>query len=228
MVNKKIKIKKNIFYLNFGFTLLIVYSTIAYSNYFLRTEALAQKDNFSMYESSFFGIKMLYPQDWHRTDNGNSPGANTTVVDFIGPTNNTDTTGDVGTTSPSVNLFVFKSSANISLSDLINNTLSQIESFNMIPTKAIHLKDNTTAYQTAYQISTRYNTFEKMQTFTMKNGLIYVITYTATPDKYLLYLPTVKRMIDSLTISPPIMNTSIFKYKLDSTNQIFSLYKYFL
>jgi hypothetical protein len=210
MVNKKIKVKKqNIFYLNFGFTLLIVCSTIAYSNYFLRTEALAQKDNFSTYESSFFGIKMLYPQDWHITGYGNSPRANTTVVEFIAPTNNTDTTGD----TPSVNLFVFNSSENISLSDLINNTLSQIESFNMIPTKAIRLKDNTTAYQTAYQISTRSNTFEKMQTFTMKNGLIYLITYTATPDKYLLYLPTVKRMIDSFTISPPIMNISIFKYK---------------
>jgi eukaryotic-like serine/threonine-protein kinase len=157
---------------------------------FLRTYAVAQESDFLTYENSSFGIKMIYPKDWHRTDF--NPGGNGTIAEIVGP----ESPG-----APSVNVFVYHLSGSFSFLDLVNKTLSQIEGAHMSPITTIHLKNGTTAYQANYQISTVHNTFEKLQTFVMKNGLIYMITYTATPDKYSLNFPSVKKMIDSLTIT---------------------------
>lgn len=186
--------KKN--YSPFFALCLLALSASAYSAYLLQTEASAQEvqSDFLTYQNSQAGIKMLYPKDWHRIDFGIAPGSNSTIVELIGP----------NAPAPSVNVFVYRISGGFSLKDLVNNTLSQIEVVHRNATETLHLSDNTTAYQTAYQISTVHNTFQKMQLFTMKNGLIYVITYTSTPDVYSLYLPTVNRMIGSITLSKPI------------------------
>jgi hypothetical protein len=189
MINKEARL----YYIFFVLALLML-STVAYSNCFLEREALAQENNFLTYENSALGIKMLYPHDWHRTDFATGTGGNGTIAEFLGPE----------PPAAYVNIFVYHSSGSFSLPALINNTLSEIEAVHMNPTTTLHLKNGTTAYQTSYQISTIHNTFEKMQTFIMKNGLIYVITFTATPDKYSLNLPTLTRMINSLTISNPI------------------------
>jgi eukaryotic-like serine/threonine-protein kinase len=153
--------------------------------------AIAQQDDLLTYENSSYGIKMLYPKDWHRTDF--NPGGNGTIVEIVGPE----------PPAPSVNVFIYRSSGSFSLPNLVNRTLSEIESVHMNPITTIQLKNGTTAYQASYQITTVHNTFEKLQTYIMKNGLIYVITYTATPDKYSSNLPIVKNMIDSLTITNP-------------------------
>jgi eukaryotic-like serine/threonine-protein kinase len=155
--------------------------------------AAGQGTDFLTYENSSFGIKMLYPKDWHRNDFNPGVG-NGTIVEIAKP----DSLGS------SINVFVYRSSGSFSLLDVVNKTLGQIQAVHMIPATTVHLKNGTTAYQASYQISTVHNTFEKLQTFTMKNGFIYVITYTATPDIYSVDLPIVKRVIDSLAITSPI------------------------
>ena len=45
---------------------IVLLSIVVYSNCFLGREALAQADDFLTYENPAFGIKMLYPHDWHR------------------------------------------------------------------------------------------------------------------------------------------------------------------
>jgi eukaryotic-like serine/threonine-protein kinase len=179
--------------ITFVLTFLML-SAVADSTYFLTMEALAQSADFLTYENSSFGIKMLYPQDWHRTDFAVNAGGNGTIAEIVGPE----------PPAPYVNIFVYHSSGSFSLPNLINSTLNEIQAVHMSPVTGMQLKNGTTAYQANYQISTVHNTFEKLQTFTMKNGLIYVITYTATPDKYSLNLPSVKKMIDSLTLSSPV------------------------
>jgi hypothetical protein len=188
MLNKKAKACYML-----SFITLLILSASACSTYFLTIEALAQENDFLTYENSSFGIKMIYPKDWHRTDF--NPGVNGTIAEIVGP----EPPG-----APSVNVFLYHSSGSFSFLDLVNRTLSQIEGIHMNPITTIHLKNGTTAYQANYQISTVHNTFEKLQTFAMKNGLIYIITYTATPDKYSLNLPNVKKMIDSLALTNPV------------------------
>ena len=43
--------------------------------------AVAQEDDLLTYENSSYGIKMLYPKDWHRTDF--NPGDNGTIVEIV-------------------------------------------------------------------------------------------------------------------------------------------------
>jgi eukaryotic-like serine/threonine-protein kinase len=160
---------------------------------FLRTYAVAQESDFLTYENSSFGIKMSYPKDWHRTDF--NPGGNGTIAEIVGPES---------TRASSVNVFIYHLSGSFSFLDLVNKTIGQIVGAQMSPITTIHPRNGTTAYQVNYQISTVHNTFEKLQTFAMKDGLIYVITYTATPDKYSVNLPSVKKMIDSLVLTNPV------------------------
>jgi hypothetical protein len=172
------------------------------------------------YKNSIFGIQISYPSGWQKREYEIVPRNNNTIVEFIAPRVNHENV------SASTSLFLvpltgsnMTAAHHTSTSTLTNNTSNDSDTSsprlrhlineslnNIINDSQIHgiektfLKDNVDAYNVTYTITTKHNIFEKMQIWTIKNGQVYVFTYTALPTEYQKYLAPVLAMIKSFSV----------------------------
>jgi eukaryotic-like serine/threonine-protein kinase len=169
--------------------------------YFQPKEAMAQtteqsnSTNFLTYENPIFGIKILYPTNWAKQENANSSSNNSTLNDIV-------------TFSPSL-----KNSSNIigklvvkvdDISDIKPTTLATYadaiisdlkQDFRVTESNAT-LAGNP-AYKVVYSGLEESVDLQAMLVMALKGDKVYIISYTAEPEKYSYYLPTVQKMIDS-------------------------------
>ncbi len=161
-------------------------------------EALTDKTQsavqFEIYENSDFDIAIDYPSDWDVSEQ--VPGA---IVAFLSPI---ESDSDI-----------FRENLNIILQDLSDNpmtldeytalSLKQAEQlltdFKLIESNAAALAGNP-AHKIIYTATQGQYNLKVMQSYTIKNDVVYLLTYTAEVDGYQISLETAQQIIDSFRI----------------------------
>jgi hypothetical protein len=119
--------------------------------------------------------------------------------------------------SPRENEFDFAENMNIQVEDIssriplsVNDYTSQgIENANSVfpsykvsePMKEI-VVDGRPAIRYAYQFTEGTESIKGLQVLTIKDNMVYVLTFTTTADKYSIHLPIFENMLDSFKLSP--------------------------
>ena len=150
----------------------------------------------SLYENSSQGFRVNYPEVWSKQNRD----------DFfaIGGVFFSPLEDDSDKFKERVSVLVENLSNNMSLAQYTNESIAEIKRLSdpdVGEAQAINLGENE-ARQVVYRGEENGKPVQRMQTWSVKNNQAYVITYTAKPDSYDNYLPTVEKMIESFeTIS---------------------------
>jgi hypothetical protein len=140
------------------------------------------------YDSSI-GFTIKYPTDWSKPQqqqNGN-------VVLFLTPTNNAAENLNVQVANLSANETLATVTKDITSAAQSNDNFTQIEATN---TTLAGLP----AYKIVYTATVNGDQLKALQTWTVKDSKVYVITYKAAPNNYDTYASTAQQMIDSFQI----------------------------
>ncbi|HSA72461.1 MAG TPA: PsbP-related protein [Nitrososphaeraceae archaeon] len=162
--------------------------------------------NFLNFTNPVFGIKIQYPDTWSARGYQYNIKANNTVVGFYSPSKTASQLGNISGVSgqfvPYLDIFVFDSK-NMSLDRIINGRMSRIQNNTdtILETKAYTLKGNLPAHMLIYTtIAGGDEFFKKMQVYTVSGNKVYLITYTAQEALFSVYMPVIKKMIDSFEL----------------------------
>jgi hypothetical protein len=204
------------------FSLSFLSSSSPYLNY---DNAMAQTPNQSattngtdrgdmlVYQNTTYGIKMQYPSGWEVTDFNNSAAAPVKlVVGFLSPIGVQRATDRI----PENILVAVEnlSSRNMGLAPYTTLQLSLLsegtQGFNLVESLPTTIANNP-AHQIVYTETLEQLKLKKMQVWTVKDGMAYLIIYAADEADYPSQLPTVKKMLDSFEIintAPQVANST--------------------
>jgi serine/threonine-protein kinase len=180
-----------------GVGVVAVASIVTFSILFAKKDP--QKDpSLEAYNIESYGISIQRPKTWQPEERPDRITGN--VVKFISPLVN-----DSDKYSENVNLVVQNLSEN-------RSTLEQFTPFRLDVIKKSSPKikviqegqqklANREAYQVTYTLEEDGMSLERLQIWTVKERKAYILTYTAQPNQYSQYLPTVKQMINSFRIN---------------------------
>jgi eukaryotic-like serine/threonine-protein kinase len=168
-------------------------------------EAMAQtpeqsknSSNFLTYENLSFGIKILYPANWDKQENTSSSSNNSTLYDivtFSPPLKNSSNI--IGKLAVKVdNISDIKPTTLANYADAIISDLKQ----DFRVTESNTTLSGNPAYKVVYTGLEESVDLQAMLVMAIKGDRVYMISYTAEPEKYSYYLPTVQKMIDSFEI----------------------------
>jgi len=155
-------------------------------------------NSFLTYENnSTLGIKIQYPANWQRIESED----NDHGVLFLSPS---ESNLDRFLESFSVYSSSLFNSNNNSVDELARRAISEhiehLPDFQLVNTKLITVKDNP-AYLLVYKYTDLVFGKAMAMDIGMTNGYnVYVLSYLADPAKFLIYLPTIQKMIDSFEI----------------------------
>jgi hypothetical protein len=154
---------------------------------------------FSVYENSSYGFKMQYPKDWTKEE-----GSNNTIVTFKSPQGKNDkfienvnlVNEDVSQV-PGISLDAYEQAA-----VKIIKESSELKDFKQVESKSMTLSGlpgKSVAYTSLYapnglKLYTR-------QYFTIKDKMVYIITYTASQDDPSAFMDVVQKMVGSFQLS---------------------------
>jgi hypothetical protein len=154
--------------------------------------------NFLTYENLIFGIKILYPANWDKQENTSSSNDNSTLIDVVAFStpfkNNSDIVGKL-----IVQVDNISDIQPITLAKYANDTVSDLRQDFKVSQSNATLAGNP-AYKFVYTGLEASVDLKAMMVLTIKGDRAYIISYTAEPEKYSYYLPTVQKMIDSFEI----------------------------
>ena len=154
--------------------------------------------NFLTYENPIFGIKILYPANWDKQENSSSSNDNSTLIDLVAFSppfkNNSDIVGKL-----IVQVDNISDIKPITLANYANDTVSDLRQDFRVSESNATLAGNP-AYKIVYTGLEASIDLKAMMVMTIKGDRAYIISYTAEPEKYSYYLPTVQKMIDSFEI----------------------------
>ncbi|MBA3978899.1 MAG: hypothetical protein H0X50_12065 [Nitrosopumilus sp.] len=155
------------------------------------------------YENPNYGIKIQYPNDWTASPSG-IPVYNG-IIGFYPPLKNIT---DIPTAS--VKLLVTTYAPTISLDDYTKATIGALEQQGI---KIDESNPNTLAGKPGHRITYSPSNqetpnapvnFKVMETWTVMENKVYLISFSADSQKFASYLPTVQKMLDSMQIQPPL------------------------
>ena len=175
------------------------------SLYVQPNEAMAQtpeqsknSSNFLTYENLSFGIKILYPANWNKQENISSSSNNSTLSDIVAfspPLKNSSNI--IGKLAIKVdNISDIKPTTLANYADAIISDLKQ----DFRVTESNTTLAGNPAYKVVYTGLEESVDLQAMLVLAIKGDRVYMISYTAEPEKYSYYLPTVQKMIDSFEI----------------------------
>jgi serine/threonine-protein kinase len=155
--------------------------------------------NLLTYQNSTAGIKLQYPSNWVKQENGTRQDTQTDLVTFTPPTINSnaslditvdDITDSVGTTLAQY------------ASDEIGSLKQQFASndFKLIESKSSIILAGLPAYRIVYTSVDQNTTTKDMEIGAIKGSKVYLLTYEAGPNEYDKYLPIALKMIDSFKL----------------------------
>ena len=164
-------------------------------------------DSFSAISSSQFTdisklycwIKLQYPSNWVKQENGTRQDTQTDLVTFTPPTLNSNASLDVTVDdiidSPGTTLAQYAS-------DEIGSLKQQFASndFKLIESKSSIILAGLPAYRIVYTSVDQNTTTKDMEIGAIKGGKVYLLTYEAGPNEYDKYLPIALKMIDSFKL----------------------------
>jgi hypothetical protein len=154
--------------------------------------------NFLTYDNPMFGIKILYPSNWEKQENTSSSSDNSSIRDVVAFSPPFRNTSDiVGKLIVQVdNILDIKP---ITLANYANDTVSDLKQDFRVRQSNATLAGNP-AYKIEYTGLEANVDLQAMMVLTIKGDRAYIISYTAEPEKYSYYIPTVQKMIDSFEI----------------------------
>jgi len=158
---------------------------------FLQQKNSEPEINLSLYENVDYGFRVDYPEVWSQQ---NRDDFFATGVTFFSPL-----TDDSDKFNERVSVFVEDLPSDVTLEQYTEESIAEIRKIadpSVEETKTINLgKDE--GRQIVYQGQEDGSSVQKMQTWSVKNNQVYIVTYTALPDSYDNHLPEVKKIIES-------------------------------
>jgi serine/threonine-protein kinase len=154
------------------------------------TNNINTMQHYLTYENPIYQIKMQYPADWEKKDQGLG-GDN--VVKFVLPQQR----------FPS--LFVQTEHLDSSkllqefTYDKINHLRQLFLDFDIIEQNLTNLAGNN-AYKIVYTFTLEQISYKRMDIWTIKDDRVYIINYLVEKGEYSNYLPTIQKMVDSFEI----------------------------
>ena len=148
------------------------------------------------YENLTYSFKMDYPQDWPMKEAGTND--MNMVVGFLAPGE------DMANPSNYVIVQVenLPDKQTLTLDQygqaVIDNLKKTYPDFNLISTNNIEIS-NTSAKELVYTLSIDQAPYKETLAYTIQNDKAYIITYYASPDKYLEFEGAVEGMINSFS-----------------------------
>lgn len=156
------------------------------------------------YINPVFGFSMQYPSSWTAIESEYNPAANNTVVGFFAQSKTASELGNIsgvsGSFVPYLDVYTFDSK-NFSLGRIVNSTISNLqpqENFVVHESRPEVFGGNLSGHVLLYDtIIGDGEHFRKLQAFTILDGKVFVITYTAQQALFPLYLSAVHKMVES-------------------------------
>jgi eukaryotic-like serine/threonine-protein kinase len=181
--------------ITFSISLSIVVATSAISKSHI---ALAQTVNkLETYQNSSYGIRIQYPSDWEKQENGTKQDTQTNVVTFFPQASNASFDIAIDDITDEKGITISQYSGN-SIDDLRQSA----KDFKLV-------ESNTTgvflaglpAYKLVYTSTDQTNSLKTMEIGAIKDNKAFVVTYEAGTAEYDKYLPRILGMISSFTIT---------------------------
>jgi eukaryotic-like serine/threonine-protein kinase len=175
--------------------LLLAISTVPHS---LLAQVKTVTSNFLPYQNSTYGIKIQYPLNWQKQENGTKQDTQTDIVTFYPPAGNSNASLDLSIDDIS-------DQKGISLAQYANNSLTDLKqsltSFKLIESNGNNHIAGLPAYRIVYTYNDGNNVTKTLETGTIKGDKAYIITYETGMSEYTTFLPIVQKMIDSFQIT---------------------------
>lgn len=168
------------------------------------TNATTTNASIPEYINPVFGFRMQYPSNWTAIESEYNPAANNTVVGFFAQSKTASELGNIsgvsGSFVPYLDVYTFDSK-NLSLGRIVNSTISNLlsqENFVVFESMPEVVGGNLSGHVLLYDtIIGDGEHFRKLQAFTILDGKVFVITYTAQQALFPNYLSAVHRMVES-------------------------------
>ena len=163
-----------------------------------------QKINFSTYESKDSNLKIDYPSDWSLMENSSSS------IEFRPPTATTESGEEL------VKMSVIPlSSQSITMQSIVAETLkdksNSLDNFQLQDTNIVPNLENIPMHKLVYTYTNSNNEQVMQLDFGMiNNNQLYLFSFISSPLAYYNYIPTVDKMIGSL--SKYFKETSLTKF----------------
>jgi hypothetical protein len=176
------------------------------------TTNAAAATTFLTYKHPTAGIKIQYPNNWSVIEYNYNSAGNNTIVGFYSPSKTASQLGNISGVSghfvPYVDIYNFNSQ-NKSLNEIVNERLNRIRNnpeFILNDSKPLTLTGNLSAYDLIYTTKAGGNElFKKMQVYTELKNKVYLLSFTSQEALFPNYLPTVRKIIDSMEIGNSTM-----------------------
>jgi eukaryotic-like serine/threonine-protein kinase len=179
-------------------TLLLLVVAIAPHN--LLAQVKSTTTNFLQYQNSTYGIRIQYPSDWQKQENGTKQDTQTDLVTFYASASNTNANLDLSIDDIS-------DEKGISLAQYVNNSLTDLKQ-SLTNFKLIESSNNNNnhisgfpAYRIVYTSNNGNGATKTLETGTINGSKAYILTYEAGLLEYTKFLPIVQKMIDSFQIT---------------------------
>lgn len=146
---------------------------------------------FSLYENYSLGFRVDYPQNWSKQNRDDFLATGSV---FFSPLEN-----DADQFKEQVSVLVENLVTDLPLSEYTELSLSEIKQLsdpNIGKAQVVAMGANE-GRQIVYQGEENGSPVKRMQTWSVNGNRAYVITYTALPENFNDYLPTVEKMIQS-------------------------------
>ena len=175
---------------------IIALVTVALGGWLLVKQRVTESDiKLALYENSSQGFKIDYPEIWSPQ---NRDDFFATGVVFFSPLEN-----DSDPFKERVSILVENLAEDSSLEQYTEQSLAEIKRLSDPKIgEAQNLNLGAEAgRQIIYSGEENGSPVQRMQTWTVKDNQAYVVTYTAKPESYDKYLPSVEKMIESFAIT---------------------------
>ena len=168
------------------------------------TNATISNTSILEYINPVFGFRLQYPSNWTAIESEYNPAANNTVVGFFAQSKTASELGNIsgvsGSFVPYLDIYVFDSK-NMSLSKIVNSTINNLsppENFVVYDSNPEIIGGNLSGHVLLYDtLIGDGEHFRKLQAFTILDGNVFVITYTAQQALFPDYLHAVHKMVES-------------------------------
>ena len=147
--------------------------------------------DFTSYENTDHGFKLDYPEVW---SSQNRDDFFATGVTFFSPLE-----AESDNFKERVSVLVENLPSDVSLDQYTEDSIAEIKKLsdpNAGEAETVNFGAET-GRQIVYVGEVNGNMVQRMQTWTITNNRAYILTYTAQPENYDDYLPTIEKMIDS-------------------------------
>ena len=158
---------------------------------FLQQKDSEPKINFFLYENPNHGFRVEYPEAWSKQSRDDFFA---TGITFFSPLE-----GDSDDFKEQVSVLVENLPSDVDLERYTEDSIAEVKKLsdpNVAEAKKVNL-GKSEGRQIIYAGEVGGNIVQRMQTWSIEDNRAYIVTYTAKPDSYDNYLPTVEKMMES-------------------------------